>query len=461
MSRVGVIVALVVALVLALAGFMLLRPPSGGSPHAGPLLNVEASKITEIRIAAPGAEPQVARRLPGGSWVIILGNAEPWPATGERIRPALRILSTLEPVRPAERDAEVVDFVTVTLTQEDGAIRTLRLAPRSLAGAVLVEVDTPSGVRRAWVDADISGMLVGTGLGEWRDRSAMGGLDGDVSRIRLRLGGEGGADLALGRIEGRWALTSPVAEPAEPDAVARLFRLIGDTGVVDFLDQGPPAGTGLDTPAAVLVLESDHRDPSDPARVTTRQRTLEVGRISDISGRNVFARLSGQSGSRGGGSGAWSRVVVLNGQPLAEITTDPARYIARKALQTPAADIGRLVVTDETGQSRKGGFTRSLDGWRRLDGAGLGLALAPADGPGLQAMLDILTAAQADAVLLRQPPDVTWAATIEVQSLGNMPLARVRLGVMGDGKGVLGDEGVWRVYPAAAVKGGLDWASGL
>jgi hypothetical protein len=458
MSRVGVIVALVVAVALAAAAVFLLRQPPTASVVSGPLLQVEAARITEIRVEAPDARPQLARRTGQGSWVIELGDGLPWPAMGERIRPALRILSNLEQVRAAERDAALGRAATVRLTLDDGSSRTLRVGVRPLAGAALAEIETPEGPRRGWVDAKLVEMLVGTGMGEWRDRSAMGQLGAEVSRLTLKAGGK---ELAFGRVEGKWALMSPVAEACEPDALGRLFTLIGQASVVDFLDAGPPAETGLDSPVAVLTAESTYRDPADPARVSTEVRSLEVGRMADMGGRNVFARLSGETLAPGS-TGKWRRVVVVNGQPLSEISNDPASYIARRCLQTPSSEIGRLEVYGKEGTGLVAALERGLDGWSRLGGPE-SKPLTGAEAASLQGLLDLLTQTPAEAVQLSEPAGVATLATLEVQSIGGMPFARVSVGQLADGRPVLASERVWRVYPAAAAGPGsaIQWLAGL
>jgi hypothetical protein len=454
MSRVGVIVALLVALVLAVAAALLLRPGPPASASSAPLLQVDAAGITAIRIERPGAPPQAAERSGQGSWIIRLGDGLPWPAMGERIRPALRIVSNLELIRPADGGADIGDSATVTITVEDGTVHRVRLGVHPLAGAVLGEYAGPEVVRRGWVDAKLVDMLVTTGMSEWRDRSAMGQLGPEVSRLSLR---SGDRHLSFGRVDGRWALMTPVAQPCEPDAVARLFTLVGQTAVEDFLDQGAPTDTGLESPAAVLTAESTFRDPADPTRSTTEIRRLEVGRIADVGGKTVFARLSGET-SNPQNQGFWRRVVVLNGLPLAEIPSDPAHYIARKCLQTPAADIGRLEVYGGGDPGAlKAAFQRDLDGWRQSGAAQQ--TITTADAAGLHRLLELLTASPAEGVLLSEPPGMSIVASVEVQSIGGMPLARVSLGRMAEGRPVLGNEGVWRVYPAT-VGPAVEWLPG-
>ena len=457
MSRVGVIVALVVAVVLAAAAVLLLRQPPTASVVSGPLLQVDAARIVEIRVEAPGGKPQIARRIGQGSWVIELGDGLPWPAMGERIRPALRIVSNLEQVRAAERNAALGEAATVRLTMEDGTNHTLRLGLRPLAGASLAEVEG-EGPRRGWVDAKLVEMLAGTGMGEWRERSAMGQLGADVSRLTLTAGGK---ELAFGRVEGKWALMSPVAEVCEPDAIGRLFTLIGQASVVDFLDDGPPTETGLESPVAVLTAESTHRDPTDPARVSTEVRSLEVGRIADMGGRNVFARLSGES-QQPGSTGKWRRVVVVNGQSLADISNEPSGYIARRTLQAPASEIGRLEVYGKEGTGLVAALGRGLDGWSRLGGPGA-KPLSSADAAMVQILLELLTTTPAESVLLTEPSNGTPLVTLEIQSIGGMPFARVAVGQLPDGRLALRSERVWRVYPAALAGPGsaVQWLSGF
>jgi hypothetical protein len=195
--------------------------------------------------------------------------------------------------------------------------------------------------------------------------------------------------------------------------------------------------------------------------VSTEVRSLEVGRIADMGGRNVFARLSGETQAPGS-TGRWRRVVVVNGQPLSEISSDPAMYIARRCLQTPSTEIGRLETYGKEGTGLVAAFERGLDGWSRFGGPEP-KPLTSAEAASLQGLLDMLTQGAAEAVQLSEPAGLANFASLEIQSIGGMPFARITVGQLADGRPVLTSERVWRVYPAAAAGpgSGIQWLAGL
>jgi hypothetical protein len=345
----------------------------------------------------------------------------------------------------------------LTLVLEGGEERKMRIAPRALAGAVLVEVGEGRERRQAWVDATLADMLVNTGLGAWRQISALGELGPEVSRVRLE---SAAGLLQLGRIQARWALVEPVSAPAEPDAIARLFSLAGKATVEDFLDGGPPDKTGLDAPAARMVIESDHRDATDAARVRTLRRVLEVGSTADVAGRRVFARLSGATVGRAGAEQEWSRVVIIDGQPLADIASDPAMYISKRTLATPAAEIGRIEILppDQTAGVL---LERGLDGWKLARAGGAASAATAADTAAIAQLLDLLTTTPAETVSLKAPDTLEAVGTFELQTVGGAPLAHVELGIGPDGRLCVGLQGVWRGYPATTGAPVIAWITGF
>jgi hypothetical protein len=443
MSRTGVIVALVITIALAAVALVVLRSPPQPSAHAGPLLKFEPAALAEIAVTPRPGETQRARRISSAQWVIELPGQPPWPASPERIRAAIRILSTLEAVRPADRhDTPITGMAELRLTLDGGRDHTMLIEPRAIGGAVLVSTAIDDQRRTAWADSAIADMLITTGLAPWRDTSAMGAIGAEVSRARVE-GTHGTLELA--RVRGRWGLTAPIAEIAEPDAVARLFSLVAQTRVLDFLDAGPPGATGLDAPVATLTLEHEQRSPDDPAAVTTHTRTLHVGRTADVAGKTVFARLSGQSISAAGAAEPWSRTVILDGKPLADISTDAATYIARRATQAAAADVGEILISAPGAPPRP--FRRTLDGWTRVED-GRAIPVGPDDLAGIRALLDILTQRSADSVSLRTPDNAVELASVQLHTLGGDPIADFAFAGAKAAPVAIRAGQVWRLYSA-------------
>jgi hypothetical protein len=420
MSKTGVIVALLVALSLLGAAFLLGGKGHGAALPAGPLLAFDPAKVRELRVARPdGSFDAVRRGEAPGVWNVILsekGAEAVWPADAGRMRAALRILSTLEGDTPVGPGAAVeTGAPEVRLMLDDQTDRRMRVSQRVLAGKVLVEVTTGSSPRPALVGADVGAMLAGTGLREWRDRAALPGLGPEVALIALR--GERGS-LTLARVQGRWGVREPIAEAADQDAVLRLVGVLGNIQVADFLDGGAPARTGLESPIAEVTIACDQRDEQGKAHTTTR--TLRIGQQADIAGKTVFAAMPVDGGG--------SRTVIVSAEGLSGLTTDPAAYLSRRAIDGAAADIGVLVVAPSGGQSQR--YERELDGWSSVGPGGIKTPCTTADGEAVSGLLNLFTQVSAEAVAAATSAPAAWGtsapiATVDCRSRGDSPIATV------------------------------------
>jgi hypothetical protein len=245
-------------------------------------------------------------------------------------------------------------------------------------------------------------------------------------------------------VQGRWALREPVQEPAEPDAVARLSTALGGVLVTDYLDAGAPEKTGVEVPAAEVVVEADVRSADGSARVM--RQVVRVGRAADLSGKGVYAAVE-----RAGAM----RTVVLSSAALDAINPDPAAYVARRALGGAAADVGKLTVTVAGGAARP--FQRTLDGWTAAgDSAGR------EDVQGIEAALKLLTEEKAQTVAIADewPGGFAPRGSIALESAGGTPMGMVEIGVVTAGgkecPAVRGGK-VWRIYGEGLGRQVLEW----
>ncbi|MBX3377415.1 MAG: DUF4340 domain-containing protein [Phycisphaeraceae bacterium] len=420
MSKAAVIVALILAMGLGVAALLVTQ--AGGNPSvAGPLLTFDPASVTELRVVyADGSEQAVVRA--GSGWMVVLrtkaGAEKEWPAATTQVHAALRIFANLVPEQPA--DGKVVEPAgTLRVVAGDGA-HELAIGSQRLGGRVLVQ----AGDRAAWLDASIAEMLIDTGIRAWRSPAALPGLGMDASRISVR--GHAGGEVSLARIQGRWALREPFAEPADPEAVHRLLALLAAVRVEDFCDNGAPADTGLDTPAATLIIESDSRDAA--GRSTTTRQAVSVGRAADVAGRTVIARLERS------GEAAFADTVILHGEPLAAINADPLHYVARRALQVEPSEVGQLIVRRAfvEGSCAVVGFRRTLDGWETRCGEEAWRVASADDVKLVTSLVDLLATTPAEMVTRRGTAEesaLSAAATVEAFSLGGTPIGRVDLDV--------------------------------
>ncbi len=463
MSKTGVIVALLVAIVLAAAALLVGGRGRGQASPMGPLLAFDPARVAELRVTRSDGRFEAVRRGEPGMWDVVLGGVgeeRAWPADPARMRAALRILSTIESDQDADHNAAVEPGAAqVLLTLDDGSSRSIRISSRNLAGKVLLEVSTgPSKqTRSAWVNNEVGEMLIGTGPREWRDRAALPGLGPDVVRISLK--GAAGT-VSLARIQGRWGLREPVQEAAEPEAVAKLLSALGNVQVMDFLDDGvaSPERTGLDKPVAELTIESDQRDADGKNHTLTR--SLRVGQQADIAGKAVFARLE---------SGSSPRVVQVAADALSSLTTDPGAYVSRRAVQAPAADIGGIRIDPASGTARR--FERGIEGWMEVGDAGAKTRVGNADAAGIEAFLTLVSQTPADVIGIGEAWPVAWnpagrkLATVSLSSQGGVPITQVELldaalSTKGGRQIVLHSGPTWRVYSAEAAGPAAAWIAG-
>lgn len=452
MSKVGVIVALLIAVLLAAAALFLTgKPPKAA--QSGPLLDFEPAKATEVRIARPdGGYDAIRRGRNPGDWSVILApqgqESAPWPAAAAQVRAVLRILSTLTPDQPAEAGITIEDPRTVTVSLEGGEKRELQISPRALAGRVVAR----SGDRAGLVGADV-GQMLAAGPREWRDPSALPGIGPDIARITLK--GTNGT-VALGRVQGRWGVREPVAEPADRDAISKLLAALQGVRITNFLDDGPPGQTGLEQPVAQLTIESDSRDGE--GAIQTTRTSLAAGQAAELGAKTVFAHLERSDGT----ADPYSRTVIASGEELARISTDPAAYLSRSSVHAPAADIAGLRIT---AAERTRTFQRSLDGWRVAQPGSDAVPAAKADQDAITAALTLLTTTPAEAVGVSDEWPKQWGdaprpiATIEALGPAGESIAATEalLAPSTPPQFVIRSGRVWRRYAAEAGKPVAAW----
>src|SRR5688500_10795115 len=101
MSKVGVIVALLVAIVLGGVALLVMSKGKPAQDAGGALLDFDPADAVEFRVSRADGSFEAVRRGGGSAdWSVVVagpGGTESgtWPAAGEQVRPALRILSTL------------------------------------------------------------------------------------------------------------------------------------------------------------------------------------------------------------------------------------------------------------------------------------------------------------------------------------------------------------------------------
>ncbi len=483
MSTRAVIISLVVAVALGLAAYILLRPEHG-RPNLSvvaigePIIDLDTAAVKSMRVSVPGEPDQLVERVPApasGQWRLVISGAAAngtWPVLPERPTGLLRVIASVRAVAEPEKDATIgADPVVVSLTLSDGSIRTMRLASRTLGGTGLVEIDPAPGspssasVRRAMVDDTLYRSFRSPGPRGWRDPAVLPGSAAEASRIRLE---NMDRSLVIARVEGRWRLNQPVSCDADEGAVTRLARALDGLQITDYLDGRTPdaATTGLGSPVARIVLETDRRvdaapgtgkPDSDGMSVQTTSREVVAGLPADSRAQTRYARL-GQDGP----------VVIIAATGLTTGLFDPAQYASPIAATSPAADIGTIVLeaadppsgsaaAAPSGVNRT--LVRRLETWVQAAPTGEETPLTPADVKAVQDLLVFLTKKPAASVTLERPAAYMTLGRISTRSLGCQPLGVLEIG-SSDGSSLIlfshspgaGERrGVFRVYPAGEL----------
>jgi len=475
MSNKTLLTAIVVALGLGLVTLLVLRKPGGGAGAAesgvieagARVLEVDASRVTAVVVApagTPGAGTRVERDAQG-QWRLRSGGAAQGPAwrvDGERVRNLLKILGTVVTVARPAPGAKIGDGATVVTLELDGAGATpgqgsvvLRLSSQVLGGQGLIEVTSPAAnvptgpatgtsappaaagpaglvTRIGVVASSLHALFQGEGVRAWRDTALLPGVMAEASRVRLV---RGDRSLALARVQGAWGLTEPVASPADPGAVQRLLTALEGARIARFMDElapGARAQTGLDSPAARVVIESDVREVSggaEQATVRTVTRELVVGEALDATGKQRYASLDGGT-----------TVVAVEAASLAEIKVDAGAYLSRVATTAAGADIGLIMLEGVPAGPGAGGaapatvgpvnmgFQRTLEGWYELRPDGNRIMADPGRSAGIMELTKFLTTEPAAEVFVGEPTGYQAIGRLTLRTAGDSPLDEVEVG---------------------------------
>lgn len=369
MSTKVVIIALVVALVLGIGAYVALQPAPKPVAKAevfstGDLVvPMEVAQVASIEIESPdGTVEKITRGDRGVYSLVVNRQSSPgpsWPLEDGRVTSLLRVLSAAVSLDAPDEKAAMDDGASrVTIRQDGGKTIHMLLSERTLTGRGLVKVvegttgdavnlrtlrDMPG--KLALVGDHIHQAFRNPGPRAWRDTSVMRGIGPEVSRIRMK---NNDLSTKLARLEGKWMVQSPIAAPADPARISRLISTLSGLRIVGFNDD-PGAKTpgsditGLNNPLAEIVGETDRRvlstDAAKPDEVTIRTETTElvIGNPADGTAQTRYASI-GRNGP----------VVVISGAGLVRELFDAVEYVSRRAVQTPAMDIGMIVLEPAT-----------------------------------------------------------------------------------------------------------------
>lgn len=305
--------------------------------------------------------------------------------------------------------------LSVRLRTNSGVVRVLHLSPTTLGGQSLVLVSSPGGESGAadWRLAVISENLYAEmderGPMAWRLRTPWTRLATRLTSVRII--GESGASVVLGRSGAAWSVTEPVRAPANPEAISALLSSLANVRIATFIDD----------PAARAEAESSLASPRARVAGEADGATLEllIGRAADPAARTVFARLDQRPAA------------TIDAETLSRIAAEPTSYISPMIASMEQADIHGLTITGHEGDKTLLNLARSASGWEEIREDGQRVAQAEERAREVQLMLNFLTRAPAMSIRITTPePDATPIGTVMLRDArgGVVQTARILRG---------------------------------
>lgn len=457
MTKTGVLIATVLALVLGVATLLTDSPrraevQAGSGPLLGSLDIGSISRI-EVHAARGGCELRRLDLLPD-MWVLSTDSPAPWPVNARSVFATLRMLAELsiEPGRAASKS----EFATLILHAQGGVSVELRIASQAVAGRS--EIATPDGRVALASDDGLSRVFATGDLGAWKVPDLFPLDAAGASRVFIE---EAEKRVALARVGRSWALTAPQPAKADDPVVTTVLGQLAQSAMLKTAGASE-AGT-FDRPVARIAVETDRQvGEAGKSRLRITQE-LAVGPSSGIGGDAVLCRLQAwtEDSAAGGRMLLWGPVVAaVDRRTLAGISGDARSYFARVAVAASAADVFRIRAERLEGPSVE--VTREAESWKTTSSTGA--RVEPAAEAAIVALLNFLTVERAKAVLPRESAPFEPVALLFVAGRDGSEIAGLELGrtsVDGASQAVLGvrSMGVVRVYetPAAQLAKLLDF----
>jgi hypothetical protein len=473
------ILSLIIALVLAVAAWFVLRPkPVPPPPVKTWLATLDPLRVASMRVTwADKRSVTLEKSVVPGIWVLMPGAGASWPVGTNQVRGAMRLFADLDALPPSEGNPPA-SGTDITIKFDDGTEHSLKMAEASLGGKTIVVVHGPPDSIRMG-DGRLDKMFQGRLLA-WRQPSALCGSAsdsaGDPSRIKLQ---STGRQVTLGATLGKWGVQAPQAAPADQGVCAELLQKLAALPVQKFIDEGlADTATGLNAPTAMVEVDTDFRvaKGADVERRVLLQK-VTVGGPADATGAKLYARLEAnwKDPSKPGSLVAWSALAVINQSDLAPITAEATAYLSKVSTQKLVADVSGLVMrADDNALQVKPGaapeasrsvrLARTLDGWRYKPESGEPKAPSPSGAAQIDALIHLLCEQPADAMGFEAPSGSKAIALIEIQG-GDGPAQQVGAGVAevtpagkpAQGALVLRVGAVFRVYLGKAALDIAKW----
>lgn len=435
------IASLVFTLVLAVVTFFALAPQhSQPKAMTDAVATLDTTKIREVIVTPAGASTPaatIARDAGLDVWLMREGT-NTWPAGDAQVRGFLRLVSQLarQPVDGATMAPS--GATVVKLTREGADAIVLHIAPTAVGGRVAVFEESSKITRLA--ESGLATLFSRDSLAAWRAQQPIAALAGQPSRIVVDASGR---RLELARLQERWTLATPVVAPAERARVEALLQGIGRLTATRMLsDVTSRENTGLDSPTAIVRVVTNVPAPVAGGTARVVEQELTLGAASDASGNAFFASATAKDAS----GVLWGpQIMTVSREAMTSLVADSTSYIALRATQVPAPDVGSLLLSrcdgcvtapklEPVAKPAAGDvvLTRREQGWGMSRGDATPQAASSVQAAFAVSALRQLCETPADKVLTSAPTGVVQVASITLRSIAGAPLDVVAIGEIAD-----------------------------
>jgi len=453
MSRTAIIVVLLIAALLSVAAVFALKP-GRGAVVSGPLLSgFDVGGVQKLEIgASAGTGTAVTIALDeraAGVWIMRWRDAggveRAWPASGSRVRGAIRLLGDLRS-DPAAAGGAADGGTRVVLHGAGGEKRVLMLAAGGVAGKTRVRVEGDVKESAALAESALLEVFQAAGIEAWREPSIFGTEITDASRLTV---GAPGREIVVSRVGRSWGMQSPLVERADEPLVTTVLNALASVAVRTFVGRATPESEqAFSGPTTRIVVESTRRRAGGEGGAGAPERwsvvqTVTIGSAAGVGGATLFAKLEATIDDPRAGTSAvlWGPVIVtLDRDAINGVPADPAAYVSRVASRMVGADVLSISVANaptEPGVQPASGavWTREADGWRER-GA---VVNDVKSNERMEWVLALATRERAAQVMLDTKTEFVPKTVLRLAGVAGQPEERIDVGVIAGDVGAGGD----------------------
>lgn len=455
MSRTGVVVALIFAVLLALLTAIFFGRSKPIGPATPLLQGIDIALLKEIEVRSTNGKVTTLASGAEGQWLVGSSTSKArWPASATQVRAALRLLGDLR----TGADASLGGAVTqITLSPVRGEAVVIRMGESIVGGRAVFARDGIDGFAAG--DAQLRDVFA-RDAGEWREAGVFVVDSAEASRFSLKGRAQ---EVSLGRVGKQWGLTTPRALPADRPIVEAVLKQLSGIAVSSFRDDADPAGAsfGFDAPTSVVRTEHDRRTlVGEAVERATLVQELRVGGPADVAGQSLLCRVEAWSERDGAERRTlWGPIVaVISKESLSAVATDPAVYVSRVAMSAPVADARSFTIASPPGvsldQAAPRVYRRASDEWAPPENLPASAA-TPEAIRAVRAVIKLVSETRAQQVVLSEPSGAVYAATVTLGALDGHPLGEFAIAVIPDGAGgvlAVTDGAVWWLYGPTEAK---------